>query len=517
MIPPTSVHVQATQRDVYYSVGVRQTGNLKESIAARHGCDSLAAQAVAELEQFLTTPAFRQTRGYRAFYRKVLTGMSILYPHAPASAKFKMAQESIDDCVHGGYLRVLQALAVPSGGKHVSFAQEFAHSYGASLSEALLFGPGGGAVRELLAFVAAEKTHGMHRPDLHPNPHLSDETQKCWHHAEKTSGWPTWVNTDGEETPFDPSEERSPLSKEAVDQLQSLWRRNPALRDYTGAQRLSGDTPYQIIEDALDVLISQDSSPLDPAERARYTGIVAEANRRGIDPFYAAYAALCRVTLRRCWNQARRWLYDYSIVLWETQNQLWLNEGKRVPAQGVVYKPARVTARPPKHRAVPGTIYRNHGRYWWVVARKMKPRPLIDPQTKKKVPGTIFQDHGRYYWVVSRVLKRQRLVPPGEKFSTTDRATAERIAYQKWQQLRRENPTLAARILQRRQGQGLATQDRARAEKIAACLWQQMQRDDPDLAAKILQDNRPRARNHWYAQLVVKGKHRCLGSFTSRK
>jgi len=61
MIPPTSVHVQATQRDVYYSVGVRQTGNLKESIAARHGCDSLAAQAVAELEQFLTTPAFRQT------------------------------------------------------------------------------------------------------------------------------------------------------------------------------------------------------------------------------------------------------------------------------------------------------------------------------------------------------------------------------------------------------------------------------------------------------------------------
>jgi hypothetical protein len=516
MISQAAAHPQATRRDVYYSVGVSQTGNLKERIAELHGTDSLAARAVPELERFLTTPEFRQTRWYRAFYRKVLTGMSILDSHVNRAAQFKMAQEYIDDLVHGGYLRTLQSLAVPSGLKHVSFAQECADSYGVSLSEVLIFGPRGGAIRELLQFVAAEKAHGVHRPDICHNPHLSDQSQKCWHNAEKTRRWPIAVNAEGEETPLDPSEEQSHLSEEVIDKLQSLWRRNPALRDYTGAQRLSGDIPYQIIEDAVDVLIQRDSSPLNPFERAMYGQIVESANRQGIDPFYAAYDALLTAALQQCWNQARRWLHDYSMVLWETQNQLWLIEGKRSAAGGVVYRPAKAMAPEPKNKAVPGTLYLNNGRYWWVVARKMKPRPLIDPKSKKKVPGTIFQQGGRYYWVISGVLGRQRLVPKGEKFSTDDRATAEKIAYQKWQQLRKDDPSLAAYILSRRQAQGLATKDRALAEKIAARLWRQIQRDDPQLAAKILQDNRPKGKDHWYAQLVVEGKHRCIGSYTSR-
>ena len=84
---------------------------------------------------------------------------------------------------------------------------------------------------------------------------------------------------------------------------------------------------------------------------------------------------------------------------------------------------------------------------------------------------------------MSGLVRRQRLIPEGEKFSTNDRATAEKIAYQKWQQLRKENPSFAARILNRRQARGLATKDRALAEKIAARLWRQIQRDDPELAA----------------------------------
>lgn len=111
---------------------------------------------------------------------------------------------------------------------------------------------------------------------------------------------------------------------------------------------------------------------------------------------------------------------------------------------------------------------------------------------------------------------RQRLVPKGEKFSTDDRATAEKIAYQKWQQIQKEKPSLAARILNRRRAQGLATKDRALAEKIAARLWRQMQRDDPELAAKILQDNRSKAQDHWYGKLVVEGQHRHIGSYTSK-
>jgi hypothetical protein len=54
------------------------------------------------------------------------------------------------------------------------------------------------------------------------------------------------------------------------------------------------------------------------------------------------------------------------------------------------------------------------------------------------------------------------------------------------------------------------------AQKIAARLWRQIQRDDPELAAKILTDHRPKPKDHYYAQLVVEGKHRCLGSYTSK-
>jgi hypothetical protein len=356
----------------------------------------------------------------------------------------------------------------------------------------------------------------MHRPSIYQKRYLSAETQKCWHNAQKANTWPTLVDAQGEETPLDPSDERSHLSEEVIDKLQSLWRRNPALRDYTGAQRLSGDTPYQIIEDAVDVLIQRDSSPSSQAEKARYTQIVEEANQQGVEPFHAAYEALPAAMLQQCWNQARRWLYDYSMTLWETQNQLWLIEGKRAPASGVVYKPTKATAPEPKHRAVPGTIYLNNGRYWWVVKGKMKPRPLIDPKSKKEVPGTIFQQDGRYYWVISGVLGRQRLVPRGEKFSTQDRATAEKISHRKWQQLRKENPSLAAYILSRRQAQGLATKDRTLAEQIAARMWRQIQRDDPELASKILQDNRPKARDHWYAHIGAGATQRHLGSYTSK-
>ena len=503
------------QRDVYYSIGISPTGNLKEKIGELHGSDSPAARVVPELEQFLTTPESRQTRWYRAFYRKVWTGMSILYPQANAHARAEMAQEHIDDLVHGGYLRVLQSLAVPSGLKHVSFAQEFATSHGVSLSEMLIFGPRGGAVAELLHFVATEKAHGMHRPTIYQMPHLSAETQKCWSSAENTYNWPTAVNAEGEETPAEVPAGQSHPSDEVIDKLSSLWRRNPSLRGYTGYKRLSGDTPFQIIEDAVDVLIRRDCLPLSPAEKARYTQVVERANQQGTDSFRAAYEALPTAMLRECWNHARQWLYNYSVSLWETQNELWLVEGKRAPASGVVHRPTKAAAPEPK-RAVPGTIYLNNGRYWWVVKNKMKPRPLIDPKSKKKVPGTIFQDEGRYYWVISGVLGRQRLIPKGEKFSTTDRATAEKIAYQKWQQLRKDNPSLAAYILSRRQAQGLATKDRALAEKIAARMWRQIQKDDAELAARIRQTQRQPAQDHWYAHIGAGGTQRHIGSFTSK-
>jgi hypothetical protein len=515
MTKQTPIH-PSPPRDVYYSIGTHPTGNLKDRIAALHGPDSLGARAVPELDRFLTDPAFRQTRWYRAFRRKVLTGMSILYPHASAADQFHMAQEYIGDLVHSGYLRVLQSLATPGGVKHVSSAQAYAGSCGVSLSEALLFGPRGAAATELLHFIAAEKAHGIHRPASHHIPRLSAPTQRHWQSVGKVCNGSSVADDDREQAPLDLSEQRSVRFAAVTGKLQSLWRRNPALRDYTGYQRLSGETPYGIIEDAVDVLIENDGSPLRPAEKARYIEVVEEANQRGVDPFYAAYKALSADTLAPCWNLARQWLYDYSLRLWEAQNELWLAQGRRFAGGGVVYRASQTPAPAPKTQAVPGTIYRNKDRYWWVVKNKMKPRPLIDPQSKKKVPGTIFQDDGRYYWVISGVLGRQRLVPEGEQFSTQDRATAERIAYRKWRQLQKKDPSLAAYILSRRQAQGLATKDRILAEKIAAQLWQQIQQDEPELAARIQTNTRRTAKDGWYAQLVVEGHAQCIGPYPSK-
>lgn len=220
--------------------------------------------------------------------------------------------------------------------------------------------------------------------------------------------------------------------------LRKLWRRNPAVRNYMGIFRLSGDIPYQIVEDVLDILMRKRFSPLSEAIKARYNQIMEEANKQGIEPFYAVYKNLFanRDRLKPYWNRARKLLYDYSICLWETKNEIWLTEGKREPARGIVFKAKNIVAPKPRKNKVPGTIYLNNGGYYWVVARKMKPRPLIDPKSKLKVPGSFIVSNGRYYWYIPGWVKRHRLVPKGEAFSTKDEVTALKIAKKLWNQIK---------------------------------------------------------------------------------
>jgi hypothetical protein len=252
-----------------------------------------------------------------------------------------MAREFMDELFSGGYIRALQFMATERGAKYVSFATEYANGYLAPLGASLLFGPKGGATMELLHFLAAERIHGMHRHGTAPNPLFSKETRKIWYDAEKTGNWPVIRDEKGEEVPLDVAEEQGCLPDGAATALREMWRRNPALRDYTGSNRLSGDIPYQIIEDVIDVMIQRRFLPLDKVDKARYDRIIEEANKQGIDPFYAVYRNLFanKDRLRRYWNRARKWLYEYSMLLWESQNELWLAEGKRVPANGAVYRP----------------------------------------------------------------------------------------------------------------------------------------------------------------------------------
>ena len=298
-----------------------------------------------------------------------------------------------------------------------------------------------------------------------------------------------------------------------------MWRANSALRYYTGTNRLSGDTPYKIIEDATDMMIRCRFLPINKMQRYRYDQIIEDANKKGIDSFLAVYRNLFtdKDQLKPYWDKAKKWLYDYSMLLWETQNEIWLAEGKRAPAKGVVYKPAKTTRKKPvPKKQIPGTIFLNNGRYYWVVANKMKPRPLIDPKSKPKIPGNFLVDHGRYYWYVPQWIKRQRLVPRGETFSTKDKATAERIALRMWNKIKKEDPKLAANILERTRCQGLATKDRTIAEKVAAKMWRQIKKNQPDLAATIMTDNRPQAKDPWVAQIVVDGIHRCIGTYDTQ-
>lgn len=505
-----------TIKNTIYSVGTDKTLNPKERIADVHGVDSKVMKAANELDRYVSDPETKQSSWYWNFYRRVRSGMCCLYPHGSDMVKTQMAREFIDELFNSGYIRAMQNLSNDCGARHVSFAQEYADSYGVSIGAVLLFGPRGGATLELLHFLAAEQVHGQHRPGTSPHLLLTEETRKMWYSAQRSYNWPRMVDEDGQEVSMDVAEERGQLPEGIVTALRKLWRRNPALRNYMGIYHLSGDIPYQIIEDVFDIVIRR---RLSSADRARYNQIIEDANKQGIDSFYAVYRNLFanKNQLKPYWNQARKLLYDYSISLWETKNEIWLAEGKREPATGIVFKAKNTTTRTkPKKNKVPGTIYLNNGRYYWLVANKMKPRPLIDPKSKPELPGSFLCGNGRYYWYVPGWIRRQRLVTNGEKFSTKDKNTALIIAKKLWNQIKENDPELAANIQKHTRVNGMATKDKVVAEKVAGKMWEQIQKKSPKLAAKILTDNRPRAKDHWHAQISAERKHRFLGSFETQ-
>jgi hypothetical protein len=506
-----------TIRNTIYSVGIDQSLNLRERIAQVHGSDSLVMKAANELDCYVSNPEIKKNPWYWNFYRKVKSGMWCLYPHANDIGRTQMAHEFIEELFNSGYIRALQTLSMECGKKHVSFCQEYANSYGVSIGSVLLFGPRGGAAMELLHFLAAERIHGQHRPGIFCNPNYTETTKNMWYNAQRSCNWPRAVDDKGEEVSMDVSEERGSLPDGITAELREIWRCNPALYNYVGTNRLSGDTPFQIIEDVFDIVIRR---KLSSADKAMYNRIVEKANQQGIDSFYAVYKNLFtdKDRLHPYWNEARKLLYDYAISLWEAKNEIWLAEKKRVPANGTIFRAKNSTAAKSKSgkNKVPGTIYLNNGRYYWVVARKMTPRPLIDPNDKPELPGSFLCGNGRYYWYVPGWVRRQRLAPNGEKFSTKDKTTALRIAKKLWTQIKKSNPKLAANIMGHTRVNGMATKDRDVAEKVAAEMWKHIQKKNPRLAAKILQDNRPESKDHWYAQIVAERKHQSLGSFKTR-
>ena len=272
-------------RNTLYSVGVDQTPNIKERIAEVHGPDSEVMKAVDELDHYAADPETRNSPWYWRFHRRIKSTMCALYPHAGDAVRTAMAREFIDDLFNGGYIRAMQSLAVPSGPTHARFARNYADDHGVSIGAAMLFGPRGAALAELVHFLAAEKVHGMHRDGTAPHRRRSEQSKRIWYKAERIQNWPRLESNEGKEIPLDVTEEQGILPDGVVDALRDIWRRNRALRNYLGTNRLSGDISYQIIEDVLDVLVRRRFSPLDDVEKARYNQIVERANAQGVDSF----------------------------------------------------------------------------------------------------------------------------------------------------------------------------------------------------------------------------------------
>ena len=503
---PKPLKNQHCIKNTIYSVGVDARPGPKQRITNIHGPDSEVIETVDQLNEFLNMSDFNQSQFAQRFAGYV--------------RRRGFDNDVVLAAINDGYIIALDRLASNRVIQELTFAKAYAQKHDITVPQVLLFGPGGSAYYAFVDYLVQEKAHGMHRNGRQPQPSFTDETKQAWRDAGKTANWPMLVNEHGEKIPYQPSTIQGKLPETGViDKLRQLWRCNQTLRYYSGTNRLPGDMPYQIIEDMVDVVIVSDSN-LDKKDKYRYDQIVLQANRDGIESFYAVYNQMFsgnRDRLKYFWDKARRILHDYSMRMWEVQNKTWLLEGKRSPAKGVVYKPKKqASKRKYPHRKVPGTIYLNNGRYYWVVAGKMPPKPLIDPKTKPKVPGTIFKDGSRYYWFIPRWLKRQRLVPKGEKFSAKDRATAEKVVIEKWKQIQQKKPSLAAKIIEHTRSQGLATKDKALAEKIRLKMWKDIQKNDPEMAGKILTDYRPKPQDHWHTQIVVNGKHKFIGSFKTR-
>lgn len=517
---PPDVHADKSRyrlTKTIYAVGVNKRIGPKERILQIHGPDSVVLlKAIAQLESYLAGSYFKLSPWFLRFFSRVRRMMELINPRANEYVKAKMAENFIDELINDGYIRCLNSLAVPSGKSYLAFAQSYALRYNMPLAASLLFNPSGGARMALRYFMTAEIYHGRHRPRIitartnnNSNENSSDDQ---WFSPVRTVNWPT---TPGTEEPLDISEKHGKLPDGDSDLLGELWRRSPSLRAYTGTNRLSGDMPFRIVEDAVDVIF-QDKAAVPAVMKAQYDRIVQTANSDGTDSFYMLYRQMSD-GLKPYWDMARKMLYKYSLKLWEKRNRKRLINGQRVPAGGVTYRPKKNNCeRNHCKKSVPGTIYLNNGRYYWVVRNKMKPTALVDHRNKRSLPGTIGNNKGRYFWVVPGILKQQKLVAKGQRYSTTDRAEAQRIALKLWNQIRIQKPAVAEKIMSRRPW-GTAAKDKASALRIARQMWKHIRKNDPELAAKILSDNRAVSVEHWVAQISANGRIRHIGSFRNRQ
>ena len=166
------------------------------------------ARAAEQLEQYISAPDFRQCRWYRRFLWRLKRKMGMLNRRANEYDQISNGSKHfIDELIHDGYLWCLKSMALPSGTNYVQFAHCYAQNHQMPLGAALLFGPTSGTRMALRHFLAAERSHGKHRPPA-PTDAMIPATRDQWFHAGNTINWPAVMDKTGNENAIEFADRR---------------------------------------------------------------------------------------------------------------------------------------------------------------------------------------------------------------------------------------------------------------------------------------------------------------------
>lgn len=453
------------QTDRHYSVGTDNKPDLKEQIAKVHGVDCRQRQFVSDLEKML---------GDEKEYRK-------------ASKKFKSyvryhvntpqnADELTDEFINSGYITALERLRAQNSAKDLDYFGDYAKAHNMTLPQAVLFGPNGTAREALRQWRRSESLRGQHHTRHKPqNKYMAEAYDKAFNN---TSRLPRSEGKKGEAEDMDIDSDHSRLPDGIESQIVKAFGRERQLYMtdwYKGTKRLSGDLPYQIVEAmATELLAKPDSCSRLGTSGSELEKIIEDANENGEDSFAELYDLSGRdnTALKNAWNDARGILNNYADKLWQ----------KRETYSHAIERK--------KAKNMPGTIYLNNGRYYWLPKKGEKALPLIPKKENNRIPGSLVKNNpGGYFWYMPHHNFRRRLVPEGEKTAVKDLKTAKRLQQQQWQSIQRYEPQLAEKIMKIRKW-GTATKHKPTAVKIAKKLWGEMQENDPDAVARIYSDKR---------------------------
>ncbi|MCK5000002.1 MAG: hypothetical protein KAS23_10715, partial [Anaerohalosphaera sp.] len=309
---------------------------------------------------------------------------------------------------------------------------------------------------------------GCHRPE-------DEDKARAYDNASvNTRSLPVLRNKQGEYEPVDIADDKNKLPEGLEGRIAHVFGREKVLSQtlrYKGTKRLSGDLAYQILESmATELLVKQNRQTHTSSELEQ---IIEQANASGKDAFGELYRHTDRKVLRSAWDDARKILNEYAVNIWKKRNNFCKTTVKMV------------------EKKLPGTIYLNGSRYYWLPKRGEKTLPLIPEKDKNKLPGSLLKNpSGGYYWLMTHIKFRRRMVEPGHKIATKDVKTAQKLQYQEWERIQEYEPKLAERLKKRRKW-GAATKHKPTAVKAAKKLWKQIQENDPDATARILSDKRP--------------------------